>query len=259
MSAMAITMFLMAGAMVLPAQAGSLYQQAGEFTSTPLPDGRIFHVVRSGESCISIANLYNISVDTLRQLNNLTVDTCGYLQPGQKLLIGLVTNATAVPTLNTTPSTPTPTPAPVKAEVCIVLFDDINGNAIADTDEGPIANGVVSMTDHTGQVSLTGKTTAETDSTGAIINSLCFENVPAGDYNISVAVPGGYNATTSMNYALRITTTEQFIVDFGAQLSSFAAPVTTSEGGTSPLLGLVGGVLLLAGIGLAIYQYFSKK
>jgi len=259
MSALAIGIFLLAAAMVLPAQAGSLYQQPVEFTSTPLPDGRIFHVVKSGESCISIANLYNIPVETLRQLNDLTADTCSYLQPGQKLLIGLVSNATAVPTLNTTPNTPTPTPQPVKAEVCIVLFNDINGNAIADTDEGPIANGVVSMTDHTGQISLTGKTTAEEDATGAIINSLCFENVPAGDYNISVAVPAGYNATTSMNYAVRITSTQQFIIDFGAQLSSLALPVTTSEGGTSPLLGLVGGVLLLAGIGLAIYQYFNKK
>jgi LysM domain len=258
MSALAIAVFLLAAAMVLPAQAGSLYQQA-EFTSTPLPDGRIFHVVGSGESCISIANLYGIPVDTLRQLNNLTADSCGYLQPGQKLLIGMSSNATAVPTLNTTPSTPTPTPAPVKAEVCIVLFADINGNALADTDEGPVANGVVSMTDRTGQVSLTGKTTAELDSTGAITNSLCFENVPAGDYNVSLAIPSGYNATTSMNYALRVTSTEQYILDFGAQLNSLSLPVTTSEGGTSPLLGLAGGILLLAGIGLAVYQYFSKK
>jgi len=259
MSALAIAMFLAAAAMVLPSQAAVLYQQAVEYTATPLPDGRIFHVVQSGDSCIGIAALYGIPVDTLRQLNGLTADTCGRLQPGQKLLIGMATNATAIPTLNTTPSTPTPTPQPVNAEVCIVLFDDINGNAIADTGEEPIANGVVSMTDHTGQISLTGKTTAEMDSTGAIINSLCFGNVPAGDYNISVAVPSGYNATTSMNYALRITTTDQFIVDFGAQLNSLAQPVTTSEGGTSPLLGLIGGVLLLAGIGLAAYQYFSKK
>jgi hypothetical protein len=258
MSALAIAMFILAAAMVLPAQAGALYQLA-EFTSTPLPDGRVFHVVQSGESCISIANLYGIPVDTLRQLNGLTADTCGYLQPGQKLLIGMASNATAIPTLNTTPATPTPTPAPVKAEVCIVLFNDTNGNALADTDEAPIANGVVSMTDHTGQVSLTGKTTAEEDTTGTIINSLCFENVPAGDYNVSMAIPSGYNATTSMNYALRIADTEQYILDFGAQHNSLTMPVTTSEGGTSPMLGLAGGVLLLAGIGLAVFQFFRKK
>jgi hypothetical protein len=50
------------------------------------------------------------------------------------------------------------------------------------------------------------------------------------------------------------------VLDFGAQLSSQAVPTPVSEGGRSPLMAVMGGIILLAGLGLAIYaRLLSRK
>ena len=75
--------------------------------STPVP---VYHVVRAGEYPLSIAQQYDISVDTLLSINQITDPT--RLQIGQKLLVPVTT--TPVPTATPTPRfSPTPTPEPV--------------------------------------------------------------------------------------------------------------------------------------------------
>jgi len=68
-------------------------------------------------------------VDKLRALNNLTSDT---IFEGQKLLLGLAGPAevtpTAGPTPTPTPVLPTPSPRPGQGTLCILLFNDINGD-----------------------------------------------------------------------------------------------------------------------------------
>ena len=94
-----------------------------------------------------------------------------------------------------TPLLPSPTPFQGNGEVCVILFNDINGNAVAEEGEAAIPNGAIDISDRMGRVSQTGTTS------GSIEEPTCFQDLPEGDYNISLAVPDGYNPTTRMNYA----------------------------------------------------------
>jgi LPXTG-motif cell wall-anchored protein len=141
-----------------------------------------------------------------------------------------------------------------------VTFEDVNGNSVRDTGENVISDSAISVTDRSGKVSLTGVTTAAD-------TPVCFKDVLEGEYNISVAVPQGYNPTTVTNYTLPLKAGDQVLLDFGAQVSQKSAPpppsTTTplSTGGEtqSPMLGIVGILLLLVGGGLGVYVWRMKK
>jgi hypothetical protein len=243
---------LVAFALVIPAAAAPP-QQAYYLTPTPGADGRIMYTIKEGDTCISISLLNNVSVEQLRTLNNIVGTDCPVIL-GQKLLLGTVQSVTPTPGASPTPAPilPTPTPFNGSASVCIMLFDDVNGNGIAETGESMLAGGAVSLTDRIGKISKTGSTTAGPD-------LLCYADIPEGDYNISVAVPEGYNATTNTNYPLKVAAGDQTVLDFGAQISVKALPPLPSEGGRSPLLGILGAVLVLGGIGLAIFMFTMRR
>jgi hypothetical protein len=217
------------------------------FTPTPDTDGRIFYTVRDGDTCISVSLLNQVSLDELRMLNNLDA-TC-VLITGQLLLLGTAEPqpSDSGPAATETPLLPSPTPFQGNGQVCIILFNDINGNAMVDDNESALAGGAISLTDRIGEVSLTALTS------NSISEPTCFDDLPEGDYNISVGVPDGYNPTTQMNYALELQAGDRSTLDFGAQLSSEAAVVPIAEGGRSPLLGILGGFVLLVGVALAVY------
>lgn len=224
-----------------PSQAQVLY-----FTPTPNENGQIFYTVKKGDTCISVSLLNQVSLDELRRLNNL--DAACVLITGTRLLLGTVEPQPTLDVLPTeTPLLPSPTPFRGTGRVCIVLFHDVNGNALAEEGESAIAGGAVSITDRLGRVSLTGETSASLE------EPVCFDNLEEGEYNISVAIPQGYNPTTLLNYALMVSAGDNSVLDFGAQLSSQVLPTPVSEGGRSPLMAVMGGIILLAGLGLAIY------
>lgn len=81
--------------------------------------------------------------------------------------------------------------------VCVYLFNDINGNAIAEDGETSIGGGEISITSDAGDFSQTAPTTADD-------NPVCFENINEGNYTISIAIPDGYNATTAQNYKVTL-------------------------------------------------------
>jgi len=90
-------------------------------TSTPNEDGMIIHIVGEGQTLWSIAQSYGVTVDEIRQLNALPVDSTD-IYPGQQLLIRMgITMTPAVddttptgaaqPLINTAlPSTKMPAP-----------------------------------------------------------------------------------------------------------------------------------------------------
>jgi hypothetical protein len=235
-----------------PAAAAPL-PQAYYQTPTAGADGRILYTVKSGDTCIGISLLNSISMDQLRKLTNIQGVDCPVIV-GQKLMLGVVQTPTlpAGPVPTTTPVQPSPTVYNGNASVCIMLFEDINGNGMPDNGESPLAGGAVSLTDRAGKVSLTGSTTSGPD-------LLCFDKVPEGDYNVSVGVPAGYNATTNNNYPLKVNAGDQIVLNFGAQVSVRAAPPPPSEGGHSPLLGILGGLLVVCGIGLGVVMLFMRR
>ena len=239
-----------------PARAGQLSQVSYQ-TPTALPDGRVIYKVQAGDSCLRIQLLTAVKVDQLIGLNKLDANCT--IQPGQELVLAVVTpvpTATANPQFTATPLLPTPTPKRGTGEICVVLFADVNGNAVRDTDENPILGGAVSVTDRQGSVSQTGLTASEA-------TPLCFKDIPEGDYNLSMAVPDGYNPTTTTNYPLHLIAGNRSIIDFGAQISTKPSANTTTStpeaSGRSPLLLIVGAILILGGIATAIYFRVIKR
>jgi hypothetical protein len=219
--------------------------QAYYYTPTPQADGRILYTVKANDTCISIALLNGITEDDLRALNNLQGDDCLYLQEGQQLLLGVLEEPTATAEAVQTTLEPTATPFKGNGTICIYLFNDENGNAMAEEVELPLAGGEVSVRDRLSIVNLTGTT----DDSG---DPICFEDIPEGDYDLSVAIPEGYNPTTVLNYTLNLLPGDVSIVDFGAQPSSRALPMF-GEDNSSPFLGILGIVFIAAGVGLWFY------
>ncbi|KUK69391.1 MAG: hypothetical protein XD89_0789, partial [Anaerolineae bacterium 49_20] len=148
--------------------------------------------------------------------------------------------------------TPTPTPQPGYAKICVVLFHDIDGTGTRTTGEDYLYGGVVSINDRLGKVSLTGTTVAGNPDE---IEPLCFDNIPEGSYNITVAIPDGFNPTTVTSYPLEVKAGDQATIDFGAQRAT--APIQQEDAGgmRSPILGIVGVVILIAGLVLAFLTW----
>lgn len=238
----AILVFLIA---LLPASSTTGHSQAFYYTPTPGSDGRILYTVKENDTCISIALKNGISEQQLRELNNLQADDCMRIIPGQQLLIGVKQENTPIPT-SAVPVTPSPTPVKGYGAICILLFNDTNGNSLAETNEPPLAGGQISINDQLSKVNLTGATL----DTGA---PLCFENIPEGDYNISVAIPEGYNPTTTMNYTLALGAGDSSTVDFGAQPGSRVLPTIGDDSRPSPLLAVLGLFFIATGVGLWFY------
>jgi LPXTG-motif cell wall-anchored protein len=239
---------LVAMVFLLPATASAPLPQINLSTPTPGADGRIMYIVKENDTCTSISLLMGISEQQLRELNNLqntdAGDDCSFLWVGQELLIATIEEPTAVPTTEA-PAEPTPTPFKGNGTICIYLFNDENGNALAEETELPIAGGAVSLTDRLSTINQTGTT----DDSG---ESLCFADIPEGDYNISVAIPEGYNPTTVMNYALALSAGQVSTIDFGAQPGSGMQPAFGEES-SSPLMLVLGIFFILVGGGLWFY------
>jgi len=221
------------------------------YTPTPGPDGRIIYIVKANDTLLSISLITGVPVETLKSLNKLTSDT---IYEGQQLLLGFAGPAevTFTPGPSPTPTAllPTPTPKPGQGTLCILLFNDINGDSIRQDSEASLPGGQISFSNRSGSVSQTEFTAAGTE-------ARCFENLPEGEYIISVAIPEGYNPTTSSSYTLLLKSGDQSYLNFGAQPNSQTLAqqpaIPAAEGQRSPILGIIGGVLLLAGVGVAIF------
>src|SRR5574341_402647 len=234
----------------------------GFVASTPGPDGRILYTVVDGDSCLKVALLHGITLPQLRQLNTRLDENCT-LFVGQQLVVGLAqSNApTAGPAPTLPPPTVTATPISGTTEVCVLLFDDMNGDALRQETEFGIDGGAVSLTNLNGSYSQTQNTSSATDPDTLEPVRTCFEDVPQGEYNISVAVPDTYNPTMLLSYTLTVKAGDRASIDFGAQSKSVtvSGPAETQEGGRSSILGIFGFLLLLGGAGLGYYAYRSGQ
>jgi len=244
----------------LPAGASSS-QQESPSTPTPGTDGRIIYVVQAGDNCFRVAAINGITVEQLRQLNSKLDENCT-LTEGQELLIGVAAVATATAPANVAVGTPTITPTPLSGltEVCVLLFNDLNGDAMRQDTEPAIAGGAVSVTETNGKYSASLETVIPSDPT--VYQGTCFSNVPEGTYNITMAIPDQYNPTMSLSYSLEVNAGDRAMVDFSAQSKDVVVDQTETEGnagGASTGLVIFGIVLLLGGAGLGYYAWRSNK
>lgn len=77
---------------------------------TPDNDGNYYHTVKSGETLLGIANLYQVSLSELMAWNGLNVSSI--IRPEQKLLLKITPPASETPTPPPATDTPTPTTSP---------------------------------------------------------------------------------------------------------------------------------------------------
>ncbi len=225
------------------------------FTATPNAAGEILYVVQSGDSLSRIAAVSGGTVQEIAAMNGIEVNAV--LSIGTTLLIGRATPVTPTfdpsqpePTLE--PS-PTPTPNFGTADICILLYLDVNGNAQHEELEPPLADGQVSVAHVSGELAGEFTTTTSTellDFTDTPVGS-CLTELENGDYNVSVAVPENHNPTTAMNLPIRLNPGDTKYVQFGAQEGSTTGEVDDGGPGRSMVLGLLGGVMLLGAAGLA--------
>ena len=237
----------------------STYAQ-GFITATPNPDGRILYIVQEGDNCSIIALKHGISVAQLRLFNTRLDPDCT-VAIGQQLVVGLSVQNLPTGLAPTLPSpTVTATPVSGTTEVCVLLFDDKNGDSLRQETEFGIDGGAVSLTNLNGSYSKTENTSSATDPDTADPVRACFVDVPAGDYNVTVAVPDQYNATMLLSYKLTVKAGDRASIDFGAQSKAVTISESTDqEGSRSSPLGIFGLLLLLGGAGLGYYAYRSSQ
>jgi hypothetical protein len=245
----------------LPANAAPNLQQTIP-TSTPGIDGRILYIVQAGDSCFRVAAIHGITVEQLRQLNSKLDANCSLVE-GQELLISIVSLAgtpTAGPSPTPAPPTASPTPFTGTTEICVLLFNDENGNALREETEPAVAGGAVSVTENNGEYSAAQNTVIPADPNA--YQGLCFSNVPEGSYNITVAIPDNYNPTTALNYSLDVNAGDRALVPFGIQSKAVVVDPSVNpknEPKTSPIFGILGGLLLLGGAALGYFAWRSGR
>jgi hypothetical protein len=239
-------------------------------TPTPGPDGKIIYVVQPNDTLWRISAITGVKIETIRDLNNLGVNDA--IIPGDRLLIGYAGPSGSAPTTGPIPTqailTPSPTPSPGWGILCVLLYNDLNGDSMRQETEPSIPGGEISVSNRLGSVSLT----AETPSGGAdttIVNPTpqergytCFDQILQGEYLISAAAPEGYNRTTELNKTLRLEAGQTTEIAFGAQANSELEAQTAiipESPRKSPVMGIIGGALLVAGIGLGIYATLLRR
>ncbi len=240
--------WISSGVQAAPGEPQSAYP-----SPTPQADGRIIYIVKAGDTCESISLMYGVTLDYLRTTNQLD-ENCS-LREGQQITLGIGAAAAATPTAG---SSPTPTIAPPTvtpgvggtAQVCVLVYADINGDGLRQPTEIAIAGAAVSLTNTDGSFSKTLTTVIIPDATA--YQGTCFPDVPMGQYNVSAAAPDGYNPTINLTSKIIITAGDTAYIDYGAQLRTVVDPSTPSSK-RSPLLGIFGAVFLLVGIGMGVY------
>ena len=107
-----------------PIDPDSALLQPGEFsTATPMPDGSIYHTVRTNETLWSIALSYNITIAEIQALNGMDPEDTS-VSIGQRILIvygGNPVEDTPTPTITPLPATNTPKPTSTATNTPIPL------------------------------------------------------------------------------------------------------------------------------------------
>jgi hypothetical protein len=246
----------------LPLRGANAAPVAQFITATPGPDGRILYTVVAEDSCLQVALLHGITVQQLRQFNPRLDQDCT-LTIGQQLVVGLASSnePTAGPAPTLPSATVTATPVSGTTEVCVLLFEDKNGDALRQETELGIEGGAVSLTNLNGSYSETQNTSSAVDPDTLEPIRSCFVDVPGGEYNVSMAVPDAYNPTMLLSYDLTVKAGDRASVDFGAQSKTITVSEPTDAQPTdrSSILGVFGFLLLLGGAGLGYYAYRSGQ
>ncbi len=245
-----VTVLIAALALILsraPVSASSPTLKITPFpTPTPGADGIIRYKVKPGDSLWHIAAVAGISVEKLRALNNMEPNQT--IRVGEILILGIGVSERPSPTPGgvgqQATATPTPTKIPGEGKICILLYNDRDGNGVYEEDtEAPLPDGAISISGQRGETAHTAKTGND---------FVCFDHLPEGQYTISMGVPPGYNPTTKTTARVDLQAGDTTYVTFGAQ-KALPPPTQPQPQKHSPVLGIIGAVFIL--LALAIWWY----
>jgi len=208
----------------------------------------VTYIVQSGDSLFSVATRFNLTLDQLLALNpGLTRDSL--LLVGQTIVVGV---ATPAPT-----EAPAPTPTPTAGGLCLIAFDDGNGDGRRDSGEPSLAGVQFEVADGSGNSIARYTSTASEE-------PYCLNDLAAGRYTVSAAPPPDRLATSETSVLVGLLAGETFHVDFGSRATptptplppietpapTVAAQAETPRSDSAPLALL--GIVLIVAAGLAL-------
>ena len=127
---------------------------------------------------------------------------------------------TPTPTSTATPTfTPTLTPTPTTGAICVLAFEDPDGDGFRDPGEGLLAGAVITVTDAVGHV------VGEPYTTDGVSEPHCFTDLAPGFYTVSAQPPPEYVLTTDAFQGALVFANTAVEVKFGARSAS--APTFT--------------------------------
>jgi hypothetical protein len=184
---------------------------AQEFpTSTPDAEGYIYYIVQPNDSLWSIAARSGISLQDLLDLNDFEEDSV--VNPGDKILIGIVvpteTPTPDIPTPTLPPPLPTETPIVLRTAICMTAFDDINRDGKQDAAEPLLAG--VAFTIFNDQIVV-----ANYISDG-MSEPYCLEALEAGTYHVTRSIAPNEVLTTQGDWAMTLTEGSELNLAFGS-------------------------------------------
>jgi hypothetical protein len=143
--------------------------------------------------------------------------------------------STSTPTSTRTPTlTPTLTPTPTTGAVCVLAFEDQDGDGVRDPGEGLLAGAVITVTDGVGQV------VGEPYTTDGVSEPHCFADLTPGLYNVSAQSPSEYILTTDELQSALVFANINVEVKFGARSASLPTftPTLTATSTATPTVTL---------------------
>lgn len=219
--------------------------------------GGVVHTVAAGDTLFGLSIQYNVPLDQIYTLNGLNGQSI--LSIGQKIIIkggaGVPaqqptvaptaaaqpattpeTAATsAAPAAATTPNASGPTPASSaptaptaasdKGQLCLLAFNDVNGDGLRQSSEAAVAGAKFVIVDAQGA---TVETYVSTDSS----NYYCVKELTPGSYNVSVQPAPNTQATSDKRWGVPLTSGSTVNINFGSRGGGSSA--SSSDGSSTP-------------------------
>ena len=141
-------------------------------------------------------------------------------------------------------------------QICVLAFDDQNGNGVRDTDESLLAGVGFTLAGTSGAQPRTYQTDANSE-------PYCFSNLAPGSYTVQARSPAGVNleVTTPGQWAISLASGAQFDVNYGGRAAAKSSGPASSSGGPSTVGRIVLGglgVVILAAAGLVAYLLIQR-
>lgn len=202
--------------------------------ATPDADGRLYIIVQPGDTLWAVVDRAGISMEEMLALNNMAIDDL--LQPGDKLLIGIIApTITPTPVATATPTLPPPTavftPLPPPTSICIIAFVDEDGNGIHNTGE-PLRPAVAFTIFNASSV-------IGNHVTNGISEPFCWEGLATGEYKITRSVGRDEMLTTAGDWTLTLNAGDELELLFGSRTVA-GAQATITRPALQPIMPTAG-------------------